>query len=66
MDSMNVLPVETGSSGFGTGGVAALGAFVGSWFGNGGFGYGGRNAAVEVASDSAVLEAVNGVGTAVL
>lgn len=66
MDSMNLLPVETGSSGFGTGTAAALGAFVGSWVGNGGFGYGGRNAAVEVASDAAVLEAINGVGTTVL
>lgn len=64
MESMNLMPVDTGS-GFGTGGAAALGAFVGSWFGNGGFGGGfGRDgaAAAVVASDTAVLEAINSLG----
>lgn len=65
---MNLLPVETGS-GFGTGGAAALGAFVGSWFGNGGFGGGWGNrdgAAAVVASDTAVLGAVNDLGLTVV
>ena len=65
---MNLLPVETGS-GFGTGGAAALGAFVGSWFGNGGFGNGWGNrdgAAAVVASDTAVLGAINDLGLTVV
>lgn len=68
MESMNLMPVDTGS-GFGTGGAAALGAFVGSWFGNGGFGngWGARDgAAAVVASDAAVLEAINGLGLTVV
>lgn len=69
MESMNLMPVDTGS-GFGTGGAAALGAFVGSWFGNGGFGggWGGRDgaAATVVASDAAVLGAINDLGLTVV
>lgn len=67
MDSMNLMPV--GESGWGNGGAAALGAFVGSWFGNGGFGWGGRGNAAAVAdviSNESVIEAVNGVGMAVV
>lgn len=64
MTDMSVLPVNTGS-GWGEGGAAALGAFVGSWFGNGwgpgGLGRGGVVAA-DVASNASVLEAINNVG----
>ena len=67
MESMNLMPVDTGS-GFGTGGAAALGAFVGSWFGNGGFngGFGNNGAAAVVASDTAVLSAINDLGLTVV
>ncbi|MGL4755978.1 MAG: hypothetical protein ACRCXB_26775 [Aeromonadaceae bacterium] len=68
MDSMNLMPV--GESGWGTGGAAAIGAFVGSWFGNGGFGPYGRAGAGVVAAEAVgnevVLEAINGVGLAVV
>ena len=68
MDSMNLLPVSTGDSGWGTGGAAALGAFVGSWFSNGGNGFGNRDAAAAtvVASDAAVLAAINNLGVNVI
>lgn len=49
----------------GEGGAAALGAFVGSWFGNGGFGPFNRGAGVvaaETAGNANVMEAINGVG----
>lgn len=77
MDSMNLLPVSAGSDGLGAGGAAALGAFVGSWTGNGFGGWGGRGGAV--AADAAVVgtgvvldsvnnlqSSVNGVGLAVV
>ena len=57
MDSMNLLPVSTG--GMGAGGAAALGAFVGSWFADGGFNNNKNN-------DVTVLESINDLSTAVL
>lgn len=56
MSDVNLLPVSTGdSSGFGVGGAAAVGAFIGSWFGNGwgGNGY-GRGDVAPVAAAVAV------------
>ena len=54
----------------GNGGAAALGAFVGSWLGNGfngnGFGNNGAAAATVVASDAAVLAAINNLGVNVI
>ena len=49
-------------SGWGSGGNAAIGAFIGSWFGQGGFGPNARN---DVAGTN-VLEAVNNVNTTLL
>lgn len=70
MTDMTMLPVSTGDSGWGSGGAAALGAFVGSWFGNG-WGPGGRGAgagvvAAEALSTAPILEAVNNVGMQVV
>jgi len=70
MTDMTMLPVSTGDSGWGSGGAAALGAFVGSWFGNG-WGPGGRGAgagvvAAEALSTAPILEAVNNVGLQVV
>lgn len=67
MESMNLMPVDTGS-GFGTGGAAALGAFVGSWFGNGGFGggFGRDGAAATVAGDVTLLQSINDLGLTVV
>lgn len=53
MDSMNLMPVGC-ESGWGNGGAAALGAFVGSWFGNGTGGFGNRGNIGDVATVAAV------------
>lgn len=54
MDSMNLMPV--GDSGWSNGGAAALGAFVGSRFGNGGFGGDNRGAAITLAREADVTK----------
>ena len=55
MDAMSMIPVNS-NSGWGDGGAAAVGAFLGSWFTN-------QN---NPNSNTNVLEAINNVGTTVL
>lgn len=57
MSDVNLLPVDGMGGGFGTGGAAALGAFVGSWFGNGTGGWpNNRNATV--AGDTILMDSI--------
>ncbi|MGL5154321.1 MAG: hypothetical protein ACRC9H_05235, partial [Aeromonas veronii] len=57
MDAMSMIPVNS-SSGWGDGGAAAVGAFLGSWFTN----QNNPNKNTE----AQVIESINNVGTSVL
>lgn len=62
MAEMNLIPTNAFGDGWGDAGAAALGAFFGSWFGNGAmgnrFGYGNG-----VVADGAVAAGASAFGT---
>lgn len=64
MAEMNLIPTNAFGDGWGDAGAAALGAFFGSWFGNGAmgnrFGYGYGNGVV---ADGAVAAGASAFGT---